>query len=110
MSKPCDATPTGLIQMGPADWPAVLGRGGDTGTTTRGDWPDQAPSGSGEQCNAGRELWTATGVLMGLRYDEIMIQRVLRGVREMKESTFYQAVVREGKVEALHETLLHLGE
>ena len=25
MSKPFDATPKGLIQLGPADWPAFLG-------------------------------------------------------------------------------------
>lgn len=64
---------------------------------------------------AGR-LWTATGVLMGLRFSGDLIARVLEGVRRMKESVFYQAIVQEGvelgRGEALGEArtlLLELG-
>ena len=43
------------------------------------------------------ELWTATYVLVGLRYDMLFAQNLLRGVRDiMKESVTYQAIVEEG--------------
>lgn len=42
------------------------------------------------------ELWTATKVLMGLRYDKLFTDQLLRGVRAMKESVTYQAIVEEG--------------
>ena len=42
------------------------------------------------------DLWTATKVLMGLRYDKIFTDRLLHGVRAMKESVTYQAIVEEG--------------
>jgi len=42
------------------------------------------------------ELWTATRVLMGLRYDEVFTDQLLQGVRAMKESVTYQAIVKEG--------------
>jgi len=66
---------------------------------------------------AGR-LWTATYVLMGLRYSEAMIAPLLEGVREMEESVTYQAIVRrgreegreEGRVQATRELLRRLGE
>lgn len=44
-------------------------------------------------------LWTATYVLMGLRYPNRITDPLLQGVREMKESTTYQAIVEEGRVE-----------
>lgn len=42
------------------------------------------------------DLWTATKVLMGLRYDTVFTETLLRGVRAMKESVTYQAIVQEG--------------
>ena len=42
------------------------------------------------------DLWTATKVLMGLRYDKVFTDQLLRGVRAMKESVTYQAIVEEG--------------
>lgn len=43
------------------------------------------------------ELWTATYVLVGLKYDRAFARVLLRGVREiMKESTTYQEIVEEG--------------
>jgi len=41
-------------------------------------------------------LWTATYVLMGLQYEEAFARQLLQGVRAMKESVTYQAILREG--------------
>jgi predicted transposase YdaD len=58
-------------------------------------------------------LWTATYVLMGLRYSEAVAERLLQGVRDMKESVTYQKIVDEGRVEGREEEarvlLLRLG-
>ena len=43
--------------------------------------------------------WTSTYVLMGLRYPDEMIQELLQGVRGMRESVTYQAILREGRAE-----------
>jgi predicted transposase YdaD len=45
------------------------------------------------------ELWTAAYVLMGLRYREELVSRVLQGVLEMEESVTYQAIIRKGQAE-----------
>ena len=45
------------------------------------------------------DLWTATYLLMGLRFSDELIAELLRGVRDMKESTTYQAILREGRAE-----------
>jgi predicted transposase YdaD len=42
------------------------------------------------------QLWTATFVLMGLRYSRSLARQLLEGVRAMKESVTYQAIVEEG--------------
>ncbi len=41
-------------------------------------------------------LWTATYVLMGLRYTREMVTQLLQGVRAMRESVTYQAILEEG--------------
>lgn len=41
-------------------------------------------------------LWTAANVLMGLRYPHTLVDQLLKGVRAMKESVTYQAIVEEG--------------
>jgi predicted transposase YdaD len=60
------------------------------------------------------KLWTATGVLLGLRYGPKFVEPLLRGVRGMKESTTYQAIVEEGRVEGrvqgVREDIRLLGE
>jgi len=43
------------------------------------------------------DLWTTTLLLMGLRYDQEETGRLLRGVRAMKESVTYQAILEEGE-------------
>jgi predicted transposase YdaD len=40
-------------------------------------------------------LWTATFILMGLEYDQAVARQLLRGVRIMKESVTYQAILEE---------------
>ena len=46
-------------------------------------------------------LWTATFVLMGLKYEQDFTQQLLRGVRQMKESVTYQAILQEGRDEGI---------
>jgi predicted transposase YdaD len=48
-------------------------------------------------------LWTAVLVLMGLRYSEAVITQLLQGVRGMKESVTYQAILKEGREEGREE-------
>lgn len=55
------------------------------------------------------KLWTATNVLMGLRYDAGFTQQLLQGVMNMKESVTYQAIVQEGRIEEARRILLRLG-
>ncbi len=45
------------------------------------------------------DLWAATYVLMGLVYPESVAKTLLQGIRVMKESATYQAILREGKAE-----------
>jgi predicted transposase YdaD len=45
------------------------------------------------------DLWAATHVLLGLRYEEEFIRLLLQGVIGMKESVTYQAIVAEGLAE-----------
>jgi hypothetical protein len=47
------------------------------------------------------ELWSAAYILMGLRYERAIVQRLLQGVVTMKESVTYQAIVEEGRAEGL---------
>ena len=47
------------------------------------------------------EMWTATRILMGLRYDEPVVDALLQGVRHMRESATYQAIVNEGRAEGV---------
>jgi len=60
------------------------------------------------------ELWTATKVLLGLRYEAEFVDRLLQGVRAMKESTTYQAIKaegrEEGRLEEVRRVLLRLGQ
>ncbi len=44
------------------------------------------------------KLWTAAYLLMGLRYSKEVASHLLEGVRDMQESTTYQAILSEGSV------------
>jgi predicted transposase YdaD len=46
-----------------------------------------------------KELWSATNILMGLRFGLEEIKSLLQGVVEMKESVTYQAILNEGRAE-----------
>ena len=52
------------------------------------------------------KLWTATYLLMGLRYSEELASQLLEGVQKMQESTTYQAILREGRNEGRNEGLI----
>ena len=45
------------------------------------------------------QLWAATYLLLGLRHSPALAQALLQGVRSKKESSTYQAIVQEGRVE-----------
>jgi predicted transposase YdaD len=45
------------------------------------------------------DYWAATYILMGLVHPGSIAKALLQGVRKMKESTTYQAILREGKAE-----------
>jgi hypothetical protein len=63
------------------------------------------------------ELWSAAEILLGLRHSQATVEMLLRGVRSMKESSTYQAIMEEGRqegriegaTEALRNVLLDLG-
>ena len=49
------------------------------------------------------KLWTATYLLMGLRFSEELASQLLEGVQTMQQSTTYQAILREGRQEGRQE-------
>jgi hypothetical protein len=55
------------------------------------------------------EFWTATDILMGLRYESSLVAQLLRGVHNLRDSTTYQAILAEGRVEGVRATLLDQG-
>jgi predicted transposase YdaD len=60
------------------------------------------------------KLWTATYLLMGLRYSDELASQLLEGVQKMRESTTYQAILKqgrdEGRVSEAQRMLLMLAE
>lgn len=46
-----------------------------------------------------RKLWSATYILLGLSHPAAFISELLRGVRQMRESSTYQAILAEGRAE-----------
>jgi hypothetical protein len=67
-----------------AELPAVLARMKDR--VDREATPTQAA-----------ELWSATYILMGVRYEQALIETLLQGVLSMEESVTYQAILRKGE-------------
>ncbi|MBY0522869.1 MAG: hypothetical protein K2R98_05705 [Gemmataceae bacterium] len=43
------------------------------------------------------ELWSATYILMGMRYPDVQIETLLQGVVAMEESVTYQKIIRKGE-------------
>jgi predicted transposase YdaD len=56
------------------------------------------------------ELWTATEILLGLRYEAAFIEQLLQGVHAMEESTTYQAIIEKGEFRAVRRAIRELGE
>lgn len=54
-------------------------------------------------------LWTQTDILLGLRYSKEFAAELLRGVRGMKESVTYQAIVEEGVIAEAQRFLVRIG-
>ena len=54
-------------------------------------------------------LWSATLLLLGLKYDAETARQLLKGVQGMKESSTYQALLEEGRVEGERKSLLVVG-
>ena len=50
---------------------------------------------------AAADLWAETFVLMGLRYSAEFTRQLLKGVRQMRESSTYQAILEEGMAAGL---------
>jgi hypothetical protein len=59
---------------------------------------------------AAATFWTSTYLLMGLCYPRELAVQLLQGVRAMKESTTYQAILEEGGANELRKVLLLLGD
>ncbi len=59
------------------------------------------------------KLWTATYLLMGLRYTDDVTFSLLEGVQEMHESTTYQRIMRDGREEGrvleAQQLVIHFG-
>ena len=64
-----------------------------------------------DQCSSTQreDLWTATYVLMGLRYNDAVIEPLLQGVLAMEESVTYQAIIRKGEIKHGQKMLLRIG-
>lgn len=56
-----------------------------------------------------RQLWTATDILMGLRYSENFIASLVENMSNMRESVTYQAIERIGEIKGKQNTLLEMG-
>lgn len=54
---------------------------------------------NGEPRPRAAKLWTATYLLMGLRYPDELVTKLFEGIQTMRESTTYQAILREGRIE-----------
>jgi hypothetical protein len=55
------------------------------------------------------KLWSAALLLMGMRYEPAMVNNLLQGVFAMKESSTYQAILREGEANEARKMLLLMG-
>jgi hypothetical protein len=63
-----------------------------------------------ERRSRASRLWTATYLLMGLRYSDELTDSLLEGVQNMHESTTYEKILRDGGIAEARRLLLLLGE
>jgi predicted transposase YdaD len=59
--------------------------------------------------NQAETLWTATYLLMGLKYSDELIDRLLEGVQNMEESVTYQKILKKGRAEEAKRILKRQG-
>ena len=59
--------------------------------------------------NQAETLWTATYFLMGLKYSDELIDRLLEGVQNMEESVTYQKILKKGRAEEAKRILKRQG-
>ena len=64
---------------------------------------------NGEPRPRAAKLWTATYLLMGVRYPDDLVNQLLEGIQTMRESTTYQAILREGRITGEQQLLLRQG-
>jgi predicted transposase YdaD len=65
---------------------------------------------SQERPRRAHDLWTATYILLGLRYSKAFARLLFREVLGMKESVTYQAIVEEGHLSGVRQVILRLGQ
>lgn len=56
------------------------------------------------------QVWTATFILLGLRFRKELSERLLTGVMTMEESVTYQAIIEKGQPKEASRLLLRLGQ
>ena len=57
-----------------------------------------------------KDLWSATYVLLGLRYSDAFADLLFQEVLGMEESTTYQAIIRKGRLAEARQILVDLGQ
>ena len=89
--------PVNLVPLAP------LTKVGESAEALRGLVQRMAERINAEPPPRAARLWTATYLLMGLRYSEELAFQLLEGVQNMRQSTTYQAILREGRQEGWQE-------
>lgn len=64
---------------------------------------DERFAAEGASPSAVGDLWAATSLLMGVRYDRDVITALIQKVRRMRESVTYQLILEEGREEGREE-------
>jgi len=54
------------------------------------------------------ELWAAALILMGLRYEQAVVEKLMQGVLTMEESVTYQAILKKGEARGKAEEAMRM--
>lgn len=84
-----------ISKVSPTQLPAVIER-------MQGRLRDQS-------ANMRRRFWSSTYILMGLRFEKALIERLLQGVVDMEESVTYQAILEKGELRYARRNLMRQG-
>jgi predicted transposase YdaD len=116
MPKPFDATTKDLVEAYPQDWIACLNlptgavsvADADLATvTTEADRVLRVEAATPYIAHAEvssrrrKTFWTSAFIVAGLKYPAEFIAQLFQGVTQMKESSTYQAILREGLAEGI---------